>query len=124
MLSLISGEQFIPLSEAAKALHATTGIRPDVEKMKRWGAQGIRCGNESIKLEITFIGDRMLTTMEALQRFIDATTAAKLQHAVSKNKAKSPQPKIETPSRRRVRLAKVERNLTAAGFEIGGGDND
>ena len=59
---------FITLSDAAKSLPG----RPHTSSLYRWHRKGVR----GIKLETWLVGGRRYTTLDALEQFIAATTAA------------------------------------------------
>lgn len=65
----IAQERLISFNQAAELL--PTGMRPDFSTWWRWSRRGWR----GIKLETVRVGKRRLTSVEAMQRFIAATTA-------------------------------------------------
>lgn len=64
----ISCETLLSLADAAKALPN----RPHTSTLHRWRMAGVR----GVKLETCLIGGRRFTSLEALERFAAATTAA------------------------------------------------
>ena len=64
----IKNETMRPLSDACKEIEG----RPHVSTLHRWRLRGVR----GQKLETVLIGGRRFTSLEALDRFIRATTAA------------------------------------------------
>lgn len=63
----INREQLLSFTEAAKSFPS----RPNVATLWRWRTAGCR----GVKLETVLIGGKRYTSREALQRFVDATTA-------------------------------------------------
>ena len=68
---LLSGEKLLPVP---KAVEIATGYRPDPSVPYRWGKIGV--GKEKVKLETAMLGGRRTTSVEAVLRFIKATTLA------------------------------------------------
>ena len=64
----IQSEKLCTLREAAKLLPR----RPNISTLHRWRQKGIR----GVRLDTCLIGGIYYTSHEALQRFIEATTAA------------------------------------------------
>ena len=90
----ITKETAISLTDAAKRLPS----RPRVETLWRWRTTGCH----GIRLETALIGGRRVTSIEALQRFVDRTTAA----------ADGEIPKRSITRRQRAaRIARAEREL-------------
>jgi glycerol kinase len=66
-------EELLTLREAAKRLPRTSrGKTIHASAIYRWVSVGLR----DIRLEVLWIGGRMLTSQQALQRFADRLTAA------------------------------------------------
>jgi hypothetical protein len=59
-------ETLIPLADAAELLP----VRPSLSTLSRWRREGFR----GVKLETVVVGRRRCTSLEALERFIAATT--------------------------------------------------
>ena len=107
----ISSETVVTLTEAARRLpERRSGKRPNVATIFRWTNEGVRPKNGDpdaprIKLEWGMVGATRCTSLEALQRFSDALTAAAEQAApvvpppVSKSRAKA----IQAAERRLAR---------------------
>lgn len=69
----IALEETFSLTEAAKRLPCRRkGVRPNVATLYRWAQQGCR----GVRLETLCVGATRCTSIEALQRFFDAITAA------------------------------------------------
>lgn len=69
----IQAEQVITPAKAAQLCpERRSGVRPNVATLWRWMQQGVR----GIKLESIMCGATRCTSVEALQRFFDALTAA------------------------------------------------
>jgi hypothetical protein len=91
----------------AKATHLCPerrrGVRPNVATVYRWMMQGVR----GIKLESLVVGATRCTSIEALQRFFDAlTAAADAEHSSAVTPppvSKSRQKAIEAAERRLAR---------------------
>lgn len=69
----IENESILNLTEAAKALPPIGGKRPHINTLHRWTTRGVRGG---IRLETARIGRRLVTSREALQRFVKAVSDA------------------------------------------------
>jgi hypothetical protein len=92
----ISREQIITLAEAS---HRLPG-RPDISTLWRWRSRGVR----GVTLDSVVIGGRRYTSVEALERFAQALTAA-------------PRPPSPGPSAARQRqIAAAEAACEAAGI--------
>jgi hypothetical protein len=94
----IGTENLITIGEASKALPS----RPHIATVWRWVYHGCR----GIKLETVNIGGRRLTSSEALQRFIERSTAAANGDTIPVRSAKQRQKAVEA----------AERELAAAGI--------
>jgi Protein of unknown function (DUF1580) len=79
----INREQLLTFTEAAKLLPG----RPNVATLWRWRTAGCR----GVKLETVLVGGKRYTSREALQRFVDATTAAAdgAEHSPQSNRQRS-----------------------------------
>ncbi|MHB1033724.1 MAG: DUF1580 domain-containing protein [Pirellulales bacterium] len=77
--------------------------RPNISTLHRWRLRGIH----GVKLETVLIGGRRFTSLEAMQRFADATTAAQ---------AGEPVATIATSAQRTRAIARAEAELSAAGI--------
>jgi hypothetical protein len=62
---MLSSEQILTLTEAAKRIAPIGGKSPHPSTLWRWGLKGVR----GVKLEILRIGGRIVTSMEAVERF-------------------------------------------------------
>lgn len=71
--STILVEDVLTLQDARKELHQVTGQRPDKTTLYRWCLRGVG----GVRLEHIRLGDRILTSRQAITRFIDARTAVK-----------------------------------------------
>ena len=91
-LSLSEAAKRVPPSRNTKHIHRTTLIR--------WITQGLN----GIRLEAVRVGGRWITSVEAIQRFSDALTAAKLSRATT-----------QEPSQRR-RVMQAEQELDEIGI--------
>ena len=83
-------------TEAAKLFP----VRPNASTVWRWYKIGVK----GIRLETVVVGSRRYTSREAIQRFLERTTAA------------ADGIKSATPTSRRKALERAERELDAAGI--------
>lgn len=102
-------EHLLSLSEAARSIPAIDGRRPHPSTLFRWMVSGIRGG---VRLEHARIGRRMVTSKEALQRFIDAVSEAP---APQHTPAPAPAPKRRTEKQRARDIAAAKKRLAVAG---------
>lgn len=58
-----------------QAVEKATGQRPHIQTVRRW----IKKGLGGVKLQASFVNGKYLTSIIAVQEFIDATTEARLQ---------------------------------------------
>ena len=101
----IATETVLSLSEAREKLpRRRKNARPDLATMYRWWRQGIR----GIRLETIMVGATRCTSIEALQRFFNALTAAA--------EGSKPAPQTPQPKHRRSAIAAAERRLALAGI--------
>ena len=100
----VSSETVISLAEAARRLPARrAGKRPHVSCIYRWTVSGCR----GVVLESIQVGGTRCTSLEAMQRFCDALTAA------ADGQAPAPPP----PAKRRLEaIEAAERRLVRAGY--------
>ncbi len=94
----INSENLVTINEATKTLPS----RPHIATGWRWVYRGCK----GIKLETVCIGGRRYTSEEALQRFIERTTAAANGETIPTRTAKQ----------REKAIAAAERELAAAGI--------
>jgi hypothetical protein len=94
----INREQLLTFTQAAKELPG----RPNVATLWRWRTAGCR----GVRLETVLVGGKRYTSREAIQRFVNATTAAAdgIEH--------SPQ----TNRQRAAAISKAEAELAAIGI--------
>lgn len=78
----------------AQASHETPG-RPAISTVWRWNTHGVR----GVKLETVLIGGLRYTSREALQRFVEATTAAADSQPIPTRTARQRQKAIEAAER-------------------------
>src|SRR5262245_15902021 len=105
-------EELIPLKEVTELLPGRRKDRPMAPSTAwRWAVHGVtpKGGGPPIKLEVLVVGGAMMTSRQAVSRFIQQTTAARLGRAVP--------PVAETPTvaQRRRRLKQVEAELDKRG---------
>ena len=70
--SQILVEDVLTLADARNELGSITGRRPDRCTLYRWCLRGVA----GVRLEHVRLGNRILTSRQALTRFIEARTAA------------------------------------------------
>ncbi len=109
----IAKERQLGLREAAKLYPSFRNGRPThITTPLRHITKGIRLANgEVIHLEGARLGGRWITSVEAVQRFIERVTAGALG-----NSSKADASTIRTPEQRRRELDRVDRELAEAGF--------
>ncbi len=91
-------EHMLKISQAVRELPG----RPSVATLWRW----INCGVRGQKLETVLIGGIRFTSREALQRFVEATTAA----------ADGRPAPSRTSKQRAAAIKRAEKELDAAGI--------
>ena len=96
----IETERCIPLSQSPKHIPG----RPNASTPYRWATVGVRGG---IKLETIVVGGQRFTSIEAIARFIQRTTA-------NSSGASAPAPR-PTSRQREAAIRRAERGLRAAG---------
>lgn len=96
----IETERCISINEAPKHFPG----RPNVSSIYRWFGKGIR----GARLETIVVGGQRFTSIEAIQRFIRATTA-------NSPGASAPVPR-PTSRQREAAIRKAERELERAGI--------
>jgi hypothetical protein len=64
-------EDVLTLAQARAEIHQITGRRPDKGTICRW----VHRGAEGIRLDAVRVGSQLLTSRQALHRFISARTA-------------------------------------------------
>jgi hypothetical protein len=73
-MSISLSESLVSLIEATRLIPG----RPHISSLHRWRTRGVR----NVRLETTVVGGRRYTSREAIERFIDRSTAA-ANHAPS-----------------------------------------
>ena len=99
-------EQLISLKQAASRLPG----RPHISTLHRWRSRG----SGGVKLGVVKIGGRVFTSVEELERFIQARTAAS-SHDRS--------PERQTSKQRQKQIEAAEHQLARAGITTPGGTN-
>lgn len=66
----VLSESVLSLRQAQEELLQSTGLRPDKATIIRW----IMKGRQGAKLDAVKVGNQWITSLEALHRFIVATT--------------------------------------------------
>lgn len=96
----IQDESLIPLSEAPQYIPG----RPNISTLYRWFQRGAR----GTRLETVVVGNKRFTSHEAIQRFVERTTA-------NSPGAVAP-PSRPTNRQREAAIRKAERELAEAGI--------
>ena len=71
-VSRILTESVVTVAETRAIIHESTGQRPEKTTIQRWMHRGVG----GVKLEHVRLGSQLLTSVEAINRFITARTAA------------------------------------------------
>ena len=69
--SRILTEDILTTNDARKEIASITGSRPDISTMTRWIHRGVG----GTKLEAVRVGRQLITSRQAITRFIEARTA-------------------------------------------------
>jgi hypothetical protein len=96
-------ETVFGLGQAAKYGEQIIGRRLATSTYYRWAQVGVR----GIKLETRCLGGNMFTSLEALERFFDAMTAAKRGQT---------EPVVKVSTRRKRELAETDAYLRKEGL--------
>jgi hypothetical protein len=83
--------------------HPRSGKRVAIQAIYRWVRHGVR----GVRLEAISIGGTLATSVQALQRFCDACTAAKLGTSA---------PEVRTSKQRQRAIEAAERELSESGI--------
>jgi hypothetical protein len=103
---MLTNETLVTLAEAARHIPARSGKRIHCSTIWRWHAKGVwtRSGRR-VRLEALRLGGRVLTSVEALERFGVELAAANL---IDDEPAPSRSSRPRTPSKKQ-RAAEIER---------------
>ena len=104
----IGRERLLTLQQAAKLIPGRTGKALHISSIYRWAGAGI----SGLVLETVQVGGKKMTSVEALQRFIEALTAAPPRPAGDRQGR--PEPLLR--SRREGSDDRVTRALIKAGI--------
>ena len=109
----ISTERQLGLQDAAKLYPSFRNGRPThISTLLRHITRGVRLVNgEVVRLEGARLGGRWITSVEAVQRFMERLTSDALGDASKANTTP-----IRTTQQRRRELDRVDRELADAGF--------
>lgn len=97
MLSLLNEQRLSPVRAARRA-----GV--SLPTIGRWFGRGVA----GVRLESFRLGGRRFTTVEALERFVEATTAAATPGGYT--------PQVRTNRQREVSISRAERELKQFGI--------
>lgn len=95
---VLATESLLSLSQAANSLPG----KPHKNTIVRWSLNGVK----GVRLETIMLGGRRMTSREALQRFIERTTAA----------ANGETPPTRTARQRQSAIRQAETELAKAGI--------
>lgn len=73
-VSRILTEDIVTITDARKEIASITGQRPDLSTMTRWVHRGVG----GTKLEAIRIGRQLITSRQAITRFIEQRTATSI----------------------------------------------
>jgi Protein of unknown function (DUF1580) len=104
---MLENETVLGLADAARRLPKFRGRRPHTSTLWRWGRRGVM----GIKLEVGRLGRRLITSVEALDRFSAALAAVEPAGARPAHVARS----TAAPKRER-QIRAAERELDEAGI--------
>lgn len=67
------------LMSLTAAVFEVTNTKPSIQSLNRWCHRGItaRRGEDRVKLEFVLVGQRMMTSVEAVRRFLDRSTSGR-----------------------------------------------
>ncbi len=94
----LSTETMVPFPDAPSRIPG----RPHIATVHRWRLRGVR----GIKLESCLVGGKRFTSIEAIERFVERTTAA----------ADGEQSPSRTPRQRQRAIKQAEQELAQAGI--------
>ena len=104
-------EKLVSMTEAAKILPLVDGKKPHLSTIFRWMKIGIR----GVQLEHIYIGRKLCTSEEALQRFFQASTDAAPVPRPQRSRAGE---KARTAGQREAAVAKAKERLAANGVKV------
>lgn len=110
--TILNDERLLTLTEAAKTLPRLNGKRIATTTLWRWATKGLR----GVKLETRRLGRRVVTSVDALERFSAALAALppETRPRFQQRRENAPRPRTE---RERARaMAQAEAVLDAAGI--------
>lgn len=106
-------EEILALADASRALPLVAGKRPHLSTIWRWIYKG--CGG--VRLEHARIGHRVVTSREALERFLERLNAADMPSAEQElRSAAGGVTKPRTGKQRARDIADAKAELAAAGI--------
>jgi hypothetical protein len=112
-------EALLSFSQLANRLPAHRGKgRCCPATVWRWVSKGVRLSSgEILKLEAIRVAGRWLSTVEALDRFVDAQTEVRLGAAAANRREPRPvRPQVRTPGQRKRANERAARALAKAGI--------
>jgi hypothetical protein len=104
----IGHEELLTLNEAAKVLQLN-GSRPHLSTIWRWCRKGLR----GIRLDYVRVGRKIVTSPDALSRFMNELAAA---DQVVGQPVQARKPHVPTPAAQRAAIEHAERILKRAGI--------
>lgn len=109
----IRNETVLSLSDAAKSLPSIDGKRPHISTLWRWHRHGV--GRGKIRLECTWVGGRLVTSREALQRFTERLAESDAQHREEQELPDAVSVRTRTSSARELEIERAENQSSQAG---------
>lgn len=94
-------EQVLSLADACSRLPRRNGRKLHVSTLYRWAQRGIK----GVRLETGMLGGARVTSLEALQRFMERLSGIQGEHVTPRDRAGS-----------RTRIARAEAYLRSQGF--------
>ena len=111
----IEKETTLSLSEAARHLPAIDGKKPHASTLWRWCRKGV--GPKQTRLEYVRFGHRIVTSVEAIQRFTERLAEADSKYEQPEYSPRTERPSNSTSSTRRAKaIADAEAHCEAAGI--------
>lgn len=111
----IENESALSLSEAARHLPLIDGKRPHASTLWRWCRKGI--GPKRTRLEYVRFGHRIVTSVEAIQRFTERLAEADTEYETPEHSPGTERPPIPTtPIHRANAIADADAACEAAGI--------
>jgi len=102
-------DKLVTLAQAADFLPKLGGRRIHTTSIWRWCRKGVR----GVKLEHAIIGSRIITSVQALNRFVNALSEAPMPE---RHRTHKPRMRRRTEKQRARAIAEAEKSLRADGI--------